>query len=182
MDREADLVARAQRGDVDAFAALMDAHLPRVRRFLAVRAPVAHLADELAHETFVFAFRNLSGFAAGTDLGAWLRSIAANVLRAEVQRFARQRRNLQRYAEWRVLEAADDAAPEADAEALHDRLSRCLERLPGHLRGLVDLKYREERSSEEMAERLGRTVAWVRTTLFRVREQLRTCIEAGSGA
>ncbi len=172
-------MVRAQRGEVEAFAGLMDAHLPAVRRFLAVRAPIAHLVDELAHETFLFAFRHLGEFAAGTDLDAWLRAVAGNILRAEVQRFARQRKNLQRYAEWRVLEAAQATNDEEDP--LAERLGPCLDRLPSHLRGLIDLKYREDRSSEEMADRLGRSVAWVRTTLFRAREQLRACIQSGGG-
>jgi len=175
MDDETTLVERAQRGDMGAFTVLMDAHLPQVRRFLAIRAPVAHLADELAHDTFVFAYRNLRGFAAGTDFAAWLLSIAANTLRAEVQRFARQRRHLQRYAELRVLEAAADGEDQGDCR--HDRLVRCLAKLPGHLRELVDLKYRAQRSTEEMAEQLGRSCAWVRTTLFRIREQLRECLQ-----
>jgi len=58
-------------------------------------------------------------------------------------------------------------------EALHE----CLESVPDSLRTLLHLKYHDERSSEEIAGRLERSLAWVRTTLCRVRQQLRDCIE-----
>ena len=40
------------------------------------------------------------------------------------------------------------------------------------------LKYREESSTDEIAARLKRSLVWVRVSLFRVRAQLRECIEA----
>ena len=45
------------------------------------------------------------------------------------------------------------------------------------MRALLDLKYRDGCSSEEIGTRLVRSMAWVRTTLFRLRQQLKGCIE-----
>ena len=45
------------------------------------------------------------------------------------------------------------------------------------LRTLLNLKYHDESSSEQIASSLERSVAWVRTTLCRVRQQLRECVE-----
>ena len=83
-------VQAVQRGDHENFEPLLDRHLPHVRAFLALKAPIPHLVDELAHETFVFAFRNLGKYTPGTSFRAWLRAIAWNLLRAEVQRFSRE--------------------------------------------------------------------------------------------
>lgn len=58
-----------------------------------------------------------------------------------------------------------------------EALTDCLAAVPDHLRSLLHLRYHDERASEEIAGRLQRSVAWVRTTLCRVREQLRDCIE-----
>ena len=82
------LTRAAQAGDHAAFAALLDAHLPHVRTFLALKAPVPQLVDEIAHDAFVFAYRHLDEFTPGTSFRAWVRAIAWNLLRAEVQRFA----------------------------------------------------------------------------------------------
>ena len=173
---EAALTRAAQAGDHDAFAALLDAHLPHVRTFLALKAPVPRLVDELAHDTFVFAFRNLDEFRPGTSFRAWVRAIAWNLLRAEVQRFAREQQNLDRLAAWHTdtaLAEVNEDEPRAGAE----HLLHCLEELPEPLRELVVLKYREESSTEEIAARLRRSLVWVRVSLFRVRAQLRECIE-----
>lgn len=50
------LVTATRAGDGDAFAALLDA---TCRTFLALKAPVPQLVDELAHDAFVFAYRHL---------------------------------------------------------------------------------------------------------------------------
>ena len=53
------LVQAVQRGDPGAFRPLVDRHLAAIHAFVAVKLPVAHLVDELTHETFVFAYRNI---------------------------------------------------------------------------------------------------------------------------
>ena len=171
------LVRAAQAGDSEAFAALLDLHLPQVRTFLALKAPVPQLVDELAHDTFVFAYRHLEEFRPGTSFRAWVRAIAWNLLRAEVQRFAREQQNLDRLAAWHLeaaLNETDTAEPPAEAE----HLQHCVDELPESLRELIGLKYGEESSTEEIAARLKRSLVWVRVSLFRVRAQLRDCIEA----
>ena len=174
------LVVNVQRGDHESFARLLDLHLPQVRTFLALRAPSPQLVDELAHDTFVFAYRHLDDFTPGTSFRAWVRAIAWNLLRAEVQRFAREQNNLDRLAAWHteaVLAESSSAEPPAEAE----HLQHCLDELPDALRELVTLKYRDEHSTDEIAARLQRSLVWVRVALFRVRAQLRECIETKMG-
>ena len=176
-ENESALVRAAQAGDHDAFGALLDSHLPHVRTFLALKAPVPQLVDELAHDTFVFAFRHLDEFKPGTSFRAWVRAIAWNLLRAEVQRYAREQVQQEKFAAWQISEFNSSAAPNssvAEAEHLHD----CLAQLDGPLRELITLKYRDDHSTETIAARLKRSLVWVRVSLFRVRAQLRECIEA----
>ena len=156
---------------------MLDRHLPRVRAFLALNVPAPHLVDELAHETFVFAYRRFNDFKPGTSLPAWLRAIAWNLLRAEVQRFAREQANQERFAAWQT-EVALAATAENEPSAEADHLVDCLNEIPGPLRELLVLKYREDRGTDEIAARLQRSLVWVRVSLFRVRQQLRECIES----
>jgi|GEM_PF-1341218 len=142
------LVTATRAGDIDAFTALLDRHLPHVRTFLALKAPVPQLVDELAHDTFVFAYRHLDEFAPGASFRAWLRAIAWNLLRAEVQRFARERVQVERFVAWQ-LEEWTAAAPEPSAEAEH--LLACVGELPEPLRQPIALKYQEDRSGEEIS-------------------------------
>lgn len=173
---ETALVRRVQGGDLDAFAPLVEQHLPHLRAFIALKTPTVHLVDELAHETFVYAFRHMGEFEAGTSLAKWLRAIAWNLLRAELKRAGREQARHTRYAlDFRFEEVGteDEAAESREVGFLEE----CLGELPETLRDLVMIKYREDRSGEEIARRLKRSTAWVWTSLFRVRRQLRDCIQ-----
>ena len=173
---DAQLVAAVQVGDVHAFDPLVERHLDAIHAFVALKLPVPHLVDEITHETFIFAFRTIAKFTTDTSFRAWLRAIAANKVRAEIERYYREERNRLAYSERRAIEdALHETAPQdsRDVEALND----CLKAVPENLRTLLNLKYHNESSSEDIARRLERSVSWVRTTLCRVRQQLRECVE-----
>jgi len=172
---DADLIARVQRSDEAAFAELMRRHVPAVRAFIAMKLPVGELADDLTHETFVFAFRNLTNFELVTSFRAWLRAVAWNLVRREVLRFARERQNLSRLEQMQLLEVAGEAEGTPRDEAVY--LEECLDRLPDAMRRLVEERYHAGRTNEEIAVAWQRTSEWVRVTLMRVRRQLRECIE-----
>ena len=177
---EAALVHAVQRGDTAAFEPLVDSHLDHVRAFIALKLPVAHLVDELAHETFVFAFRNLAGFAAGTSFRAWLRAIAANLVRAELQRYARERQNQLGYARARELERDLMSVPAGESAEV-EHLRDCIETLPPHMRELVELRYAQDQPVETIAAKLARTENAVWQALFRLRAQLKQCVEEKLG-
>ena len=54
--------------------------LAAVRAFVAMKLPVAHLADEITHESFVVAFRNLDALNSTDSSRAWLREIAGKIV------------------------------------------------------------------------------------------------------
>lgn len=169
-------VEAVQHGEVQAFESLVDRHLDHIHAFVSLKLPVPHLVDEITHETFVFAFRHIHEFTEGTAFRAWLRAIAANKVRAEIERYCREEKNKLNYAEHRMVVAALselDAGSSREVEALNG----CLEKIPEHSRELLILKYHEEHSTADIARRLQRSLAWVRTTLCRLRQQLRECIE-----
>jgi RNA polymerase sigma-70 factor (ECF subfamily) len=172
---EQSLIQAVQEGRVDAYGQLMDLHVRRLRAVIALNAPVAHLIDEIAHETFVFAFNHIQEFQRGTSFFAWIKSIAWNLLRAEIQRFSREQANQSKYAERRVVEATPFKPVELAAKEL-DKLETCLEKVPPRLKQLVEMRYRLSFSTQEIAEKAGQSNAWVRTTLCRLRKQLRDCV------
>jgi RNA polymerase sigma factor (sigma-70 family) len=59
-----------------------------------------------------------------------------------------------------------------------DYLEDCLKQVPEKQRTLLDMKYSMNRSSDEIAKSLKKTRQWVRTNLFRIRKNLKDCIEA----
>lgn len=178
---EAALIRAVQAGDPAAFEPLVDTHLDSLRAFIALKLPIAHLVDELAHETFVFAYRNLAGFTAGTSFRAWLRAIAANLIRAELQRYAREQQNQFNYARARELERSLMTGPGAGESAEVEHLRECVASLPPHMQELVELKYTQDQPIETIAAKLDRTENAVWQALFRLRTQLKQCVEGKLG-
>jgi RNA polymerase sigma-70 factor (ECF subfamily) len=158
---------------------LIRAHVRPVRLYLAARLPAVHLRDELAHEVFVIAFRKIRDFVPESSFEAWIRVIAWQLVRRERLRFASEQQNMNRLAEH--LAAARDVPPPS-SDPLIEHLEECLQLLPRTLRDLLNEKYLEGRSSNEIAAGHGKSAEWVRTTLYRIRGQLRECIRRKGSA
>jgi len=175
-EKEDELVVRVQKGDLAAFERLLELHSSHLRAFVAMKLPIAHLIDEIAHETFVFSHRHIMDFKAGTDFGKWLRAIAFNLIRKETLRHQRFAKNQDKFLEHHLVQQAGrgDRSPELP---LISFLEECLNRLPEQQRKLLEHKYTLAESSREIADAFGQSDTWVRTTLCRVRTALRQCIE-----
>jgi RNA polymerase sigma-70 factor, ECF subfamily len=172
---DAELVAQVRGGDGEAFTPLVRRHLASVRAFVAMKLPVAHLADEISHEAFVFAFQNLGELESADSFRAWLRAIAWNLVRKELLRFAREHANLSKLEQNQLADlSADHHSSIASDETVF--LEECLATLPDKSRNLVKDRYQRGLSNDELAAAMGRTSEWVRVTLFRIRAQLRECI------
>jgi RNA polymerase sigma-70 factor, ECF subfamily len=168
------LISRVLAGEIDAYAILLRREMPRLRSFIALKLPVPHLVDEIAHESFVYAYQHLAGFDVEKPFRPWLRAIAWQLVRKEIQRYAREQVNLSRIELAQFVRAS--AIPIPNDESYY--LEECLERIDPTRRLLIEQKYRDGLSSGEMADIHQRTVEWVRVNLFRAREMLRSCIVA----
>lgn len=75
------LVERAQLGDTDAFGLIYDRYMETVFRFIYFRVGNRQLAEDLTADTFLRALRRIGSFTwQGRDLGAWLVTIARNLV------------------------------------------------------------------------------------------------------
>jgi RNA polymerase sigma-70 factor, ECF subfamily len=175
-ETEEDLVIRVQRGELAAFERLLELHSSHLRAFVAMKLPVPHLIDEIAHEAFVFAHRHIQEFRPGTDFGKWLRAIAFNLIRKETLRHQRLSKNREKFLEHHLVQEATRGEFTPDLP-LVSALEECLSRLPEQQRRLLERKYTLSESSREIATAFGQSEAWVRTTLCRVRTSLRQCME-----
>ena len=178
MDTLDDALRRAQKGDPDAYGQVVAAYQARLRSFIAGYVPRATWVDDLAQQSFVSAYQSLRSFRVGTDFYAWLRQIAYNHLRAELERTNRRKRLESEYLE--EIAAAeldrrlDRDNPEEDAlEALRD----CVGRLPETSREIVLGHYRDGRPLAQIAGDLGRPAGSIKVTLFKIRVRLKECIE-----
>jgi DNA-directed RNA polymerase specialized sigma24 family protein len=93
--------------DASRFGEIFDRHFAEINRYLARRVGAA-LADDLAAETFVLAFRSRRRYDPRTaDARPWLFGIAANLAR---RHWRTERRRLRAYARTGVDSIGDEAA------------------------------------------------------------------------
>lgn len=75
------LVERAQAGEAEAFGLIYDRYVETVFRFVYFRVGNRQLAEDLTSDTFLRALKRIGSFTwQGRDLGAWLVTIARNLV------------------------------------------------------------------------------------------------------
>jgi RNA polymerase sigma-70 factor (ECF subfamily) len=167
---DTDLIARVlSREDQHAFGELVRRYQSPVRAFLARLARGdAHLADDLAQETFVKAWRKLHTYRGSARFSTWLFGIAYN----EFRTVARQRKEL-------ALEdieepAAEPARSVADARSdLRLDLTEALEGLHSSERAAIVLCCQNGLTHEEAAQVLDCPLGTVKTNVLRGKEKLK---------
>ena len=172
---EADLVARARRGDGDAYDQLVRAHQDIAFRTAWLVSGSAADAEDAAQEAFVKAWRALGRFREGAPFRPWLLAIVANE--------ARNRRRSAGRREALVLRAAaerrpsDGAASPPEAAVLRaerrDVLLAALERLSDDDRAVLSCRHLLSLSEEETAAALGIRRGTVKSRTSRALERLR---------
>jgi RNA polymerase sigma-70 factor (ECF subfamily) len=165
----------------DPFDILAAQYRPMVVVYLRSLTGRADLAEDLAQETFLLAYRRLSSFRAGSDFGAWLRGIARH--KALEDRRAASRRHV--IADSRIIEGMEDVyrtldEPRAGGDAWErrrDLLKACVAQLAEKLREAVARVYGDGSGMEEAARLLGTTYEGLAKRLSRARSLLRDCLQ-----
>lgn len=163
--------------DRAAVAAMVEAHQKMVYGFLRARLADASAADDLCQEVFLrfLTSRPLAAKGSG-ETSAWLVGIARNVLREHARRRARRRE-----VSWTEL-CLDVEPGSPDAAMADDRLQRlpeCLDGLGQTARTALDLHYGERLRLAEIGRRFDRSEGAVKLLLFRARQAVRRCLDAG---
>ena len=165
---DADLVARVL-VDVDqnAFGELVRRHQSAVRGLLRqlTRTDVA-LADDLAQQTFLRAYKNIRSFRGEARFSTWLYRIAYNCFRED----ARRRKELVGIDEEQLQTQHD---PQVANPALRHDLMRALSLLPLNERSAVLLCCQNGLSHDEAARVLDIPLGTVKTNVLRGREKLK---------
>lgn len=172
---DADLVARVLlEDDHHAFAELVRRHQSAVRGLLRqlARTDLA-LADDLAQETFLRAYKNLRSFRGEAKFSTWLYRIAYNCFRED----ARRRKELVGIDETRLEGELD---PQTVDPALRHDLMQALRLLPLHERSAVLLCCQNGLSHDEASRVLDIPLGTVKTNVLRGREKLKKTLAAWS--
>ena len=188
MTDETTLVTRAQQGDKQALAALVEAHQQTVYNVARRMCGNEHDAEETLQETFLSAITALPRFEGHSRLSTWLYRIATN-------QCLQRRRAAGATPETPLVDELDgddgdmptprlfvdwSGLPEAALldEELHDVMEAAIAALPPDLRIVFLWRDLEGLSTAETAEVVGISAANVKVRLHRARLALREQLSA----
>lgn len=167
-----ELVALAQRGDLEAFDELVSLHQDRVFALAYRMLGNADDAGDIQQDTFVRAWRSLRKFRGNAAFPTWLHRITVNLCISQ----KRRRADVQMEPGWEAeLTRADEPSAVACLEKAEAAVvvGKVLAALPAHYRVLVVLREMEERPFEEIAEILGCSIQSARVRASKARKLLR---------
>jgi RNA polymerase sigma-70 factor (ECF subfamily) len=169
--QEEQLLIEAAQQDPSRFAELYELHFERVYAYIARRVRERSAAEELTSHVFHQALANLGKFKwRGAPFAAWLFRIAANSIADRAQRLLRES-----VREPALQASALVAGPEPNLEQIETlaRVYRLVDELPWDQRYVIRLRFAEEKSIREIAQKLSRSEGAIKQLQFRALQNLR---------
>jgi RNA polymerase sigma-70 factor (ECF subfamily) len=147
-------------------------------------------AEDISQDVFIKAHEHFEMLSTSPTAGGWLKTVATNLSLNHLQRY---RKRWRFFSEFKAADAGDDApevefaAPDtffADMDAGERRVwvEEALARLPDHQRVPLVLYHFEDIPYDEIARRLGVSLAKVKTDILRARTALAKILSRGGAS
>jgi RNA polymerase sigma-70 factor (ECF subfamily) len=177
------LVERAQNGEAEAFGLIYDRYMDTVFRFIYFRVGSRQLAEDLTSDTFLRALKRIGSFTwQGRDLGAWLVTIARNLV-ADHFKSGRYRLEL---TTGDVLDAdREDRGPEGSPEAAvvdhitNVTLLTAVKQLNPEQQECIVLRFLQGFSVAETAQSMGKNEGAIKALQYRAVRALARLLPEG---
>jgi len=157
------------------FLQLLGAHERSLFAYVYALTPNWQEAEDLMQQVRIRIWQEFDKYDSEKSFGSWARAIAYYLTLAHRKEKSRQRE----YFSEHILEEVSRTY-ETLAEGASERqvaLTRCLDRLEGNKRRIVEAYYLSAEPAKNIAERLAMTPNALRQLLFRVRKMLFDCVE-----
>ncbi|MGD9792062.1 MAG: RNA polymerase sigma factor [Acidimicrobiia bacterium] len=175
-DISVELLARATRGDIEAFATFVQSHEPRVASVIGRILDDPRDVAEATQDAFVQVWRNLDSFRGDAAVSTWLYRIATNAALMRTRKRSHRLVNLDdAVGDPALVIDSGDAAGGATAERVA-AVRAALSRLPADQRAAVVLRDIEGFSTTEAAQMLDIPEPALKTRLHRGRMRLRVLL------
>ncbi|HEV7684414.1 MAG TPA: sigma-70 family RNA polymerase sigma factor [Pyrinomonadaceae bacterium] len=176
MNSSEDLIRRARAGDQEAFRLIFERYARPVLSFIHDLVGHRDLAEELAQETFVRAYKGLQNIKDETKLSSWLFGIGRNVAREALR--SRQKENQSWVDSTLLNREVPDPTQISPAQDLLDKemnaaMRGALALLEDDWRTVFVLKIFQQCSYQEIADITGFSIGKIKTDLHRARLRVR---------
>jgi len=174
-NKEEELVIKAQK-DYSAFDKLYEYYLPRIYGYILSRVQNKEEAQDITSQTFEKAMLGLKDFEARDNIrfSSWLYRIAINNL-TDYYRWAAKRKNADISDYQNKLK--DEKDNQAEDFARKDEIIRNLEKISEEGRQILELKFFQDLSNEEISEILGISYSHLGVKIFRALKKLKEIIK-----
>ena len=167
---DSQLVELASEGDQHAFEYLFTRYREALLRLFEQRLGDKDTAEDLLQETFIKVYLHLDDYSRNYTFGQWTYTIAKNTL---VDHLRRRTNDLSIDERFRAPQATTPS-PEESVIINQSRMHfySAIEELSEEYRQIIEMRFLEEYSYEEIAERLGKPLNTIKTQIRRARAAL----------
>jgi len=165
-------------GKINAFSYIVDRHKNRAYN-LAFRICGNHEeAEEIAQDSFLKAYRSLSGFKMKSSFATWLYRIVYNTAVSHVRSRKIRVLSLEDFpADATDFLSTGISEEEADRDYRNSLVNFALQKITEEERGLISLYYYDELSADEISEVTSISKSNIKVKLFRARQKMAEIIE-----
>jgi RNA polymerase sigma-70 factor, ECF subfamily len=135
-------------------------------------------AEDIAQEVFIKAHENFAHLRTSPTAGGWLKTVATNLSLNYQTRYRKRWRFFSEEPTAPDVPVPDAQAADLDAERRNGLIEEALRRLPPHQRIPLVLYHFEDFSYQQIAQRLGVSLAKVKTDISRARTAMLPILEA----
>lgn len=175
-------IEKAKKGDQVAFTNLLDCYWNEVYGFMLKRTENETDAEDIAIETFSKAFDKISTYNPEFQFNTWLIAIAKNV---HIDMLRKRKSTvfveISDEEDRQAYSIADTTPSVEDAIITEQNLSRLLQfikELKPHYQEVIQLRYFQEMSYQEISEQLNEPLSNVKIKLLRAKKLLAEIIES----
>ncbi len=181
-DRDIDrqLVARAQRGDKQAFSLLVEKYQRKLARLLSrfIRDPAE--VEDVTQEAFIKAYRALPAFRGDSAFYTWLYRIGINTAKNYLMAIGRraptstevEAEEAEGFEEGEQLRDINTPESVLLSKEIAETVNATIEKLPEELRKAIQMREIEGMSYEDIAQAMDCPIGTVRSRIFRAREAI----------
>ncbi|MEC4049851.1 sigma-70 family RNA polymerase sigma factor [Flavobacterium sp. SUN046] len=174
-------IEKAKKGDQIAFTYLLDHYWNEVYGFMLKRTENETDAEDIAIETFSKAFDKITMYNPEFQFNTWLIAIAKNVhidlLRKKKSSLFVEITDEEDHQAYNVADSSPSAEDELITEQNLSQLLQFIKELKPHYQEVIQLRYFQEMSYQEISEQLNEPLSNVKIKLLRAKKLLAEIIK-----